>query len=299
MKKLIKYVFSAVLIYLVFRRIDTATLFKELIKIPIWVVGLNLIYGFLSGAISNYRWSLILLKKSKITDVLTFIKCSYMGAFYGLFLPTSMAVDAVKWIPLNKKYGHMGKLKIASSVLIDRIIGSTAFFPVAMGAAVVGKIMKFTFPNYLFYVFGLGCLAVLCFYVTIYFVDFEKIFGRFKFFNKIIGMMDLVKKENKKLLIKLFCISIVMQLTNILPVWFNSRFLGVNFPLIAVYIFMPIISLVLLLPISVAGFGAREGLFLFFFSQLGIAPEKIVLVSTFGGMMAILNALFGGIAIWF
>ena len=62
---------------------------------------------------------------------------------------------------------------------------------------------------------------------------------------------------------------------------------------------MPVISLILVLPISVAGFGARENLFLLFFSQLGIADEKILLMSTFNGIMLVLNALIGGLTTLF
>jgi hypothetical protein len=62
---------------------------------------------------------------------------------------------------------------------------------------------------------------------------------------------------------------------------------------------MPIISLILVLPISWAGFGARENLFLIFFGQLGYPTEKLLLVSTFGGIMGILNALIGGLVLLF
>jgi hypothetical protein len=80
-----------------------------------------------------------------------------------------------------------------------------------------------------------------------------------------------------------------------LPTWFYSLIFGVGISIVQVYLFVPIISLILVLPISVAGFGARENLFLYFFSQLGFADEKILLVSTFGGIIGILNALVGGL----
>ena len=44
-----------------------------------------------------------------------------------------------------------------------------------------------------------------------------------------------------------------------------------------------------------AGFGAREQLYLFFFSQTGAFAEKILLMSTFSGVMGILGSLIGGL----
>jgi len=75
----------------------------------------------------------------------------------------------------------------------------------------------------------------------------------------------------------------------------RSQFLGAGFSLLSVYIFIPVISLALLLPVSIAGFGAREQLFLFFYSQIGVTAQKILLVSTFSGLANILFALMGGL----
>jgi len=51
----------------------------------------------------------------------------------------------------------------------------------------------------------------------------------------------------------------------------------------------------LLLPISVAGFGAREQLYLFFFLKVGGIAEGILLTSTFSGILGIITALIGGL----
>jgi hypothetical protein len=77
--------------------------------------------------------------------------------------------------------------------------------------------------------------------------------------------------------------------------WLVSQALGGGLSLMSVFIFMPIISLILVLPISWAGFGAREQLFLYFFGQLGVTPEKILAVSTLNGVIGILNSLLGGV----
>ena len=53
--------------------------------------------------------------------------------------------------------------------------------------------------------------------------------------------------------------------------------------------------MILVLPISFAGFGAREQLFLLFFSNANTSTEGILLTSAFLGIMGIINSLFGGL----
>ena len=77
--------------------------------------------------------------------------------------------------------------------------------------------------------------------------------------------------------------------------WYLFNSLGIDLKLIQVFIFMPIISLILILPISWAGFGARENLYLYFLVPLGYSAEKLLFVSTFSGVMGILMALLGGL----
>jgi len=295
MKRILRLIVSILLVYFAFKKINVISLINGLTNVPVVLIFFTLFSSFLLTMVSGYRWSTILLKNPKITDVLVFVKCSYLASFYGLFLPTSMGSDLVKWLPLIKKYPDLNKIKIAGSVLIDRIIGASAFFPVAFIFAILGKIIGFNFPWFLILVSGSGCILVLVFYLILFLFDFERYFERFKFFKKIIKVMDLIKKENKNILLKAFFISIILNIFNLIPIWITSIFLGANFSLISIYVFLPIISLILILPISIAGFGAREQLYLFFFSQLGIGNEKILLVSTYQGIMGVIMALLSGI----
>ena len=79
---------------------------------------------------------------------------------------------------------------------------------------------------------------------------------------------------------------------------FYCQAFGLPLTLLQVFIFMPVIALILILPISVAGFGAREQLYLYFFGQLGLPVEKILLVSTFSGVLGVISSLIGGLLLW-
>jgi hypothetical protein len=58
--------------------------------------------------------------------------------------------------------------------------------------------------------------------------------------------------------------------------------------------FVPITTAALLVPISIAGFGVREGLYVALFGQLGVAPAQAVALSLATYGLDILSGLVGG-----
>lgn len=293
--KVLRAIFSIVLIYFAFRKINVIHLLGELTLVPKWFVAVLIVYNALISFIGGIRWSVLVIDKPKIRDFWNFTKATYMGGFYAIFFPTAVAGDLLKWLPLLEKYPHLSKAKMAGSVLIDRVIGFTAFTTVAFIALITGKLLHYQFPNALLWLFSGLLLAVIVFYILVFTIDFDKLIGSRPKLKKFLEVIDLLKSENKKRILICYGISLISEPIWMLPVWFVSLIFHVGFGLLQVYLYLPVISLILVLPISVAGFGARENLYLFFFSQLGFADEKILLVSTFVGLMGVVNSLIGGL----
>ncbi len=294
---------SAVLIYFAFRKVNLIKIFEGFKDVPIkWVI-LNILYAFMVTVIGSFRWSELLFEKVNFQKVVDFTKASLMGSFYGLFFPTGVAADLIKWLPLQKKYPEITKVKLFSSVFLDRFIGFSAFIFLAFASATMGRLLHFNFPNYLFWLFGLLSLGVIVFYVLVFTVDLEGILDifikRIKIFEKLKDIISLLKHGNQRKIIICLLISFVSEFIWILQVWFVSNMFHAGFTVLSVFIFLPIIALILVLPISIAGFGARESLYLLFFSQIAASDEKILLVSTFMGVLGVVNALLGGLATLF
>lgn len=292
-----QFLFSVVLIYFAFRKIDVIHLVNELKMVPLWFVVIMVFYMIMVSLIGGVRWSLLVLKQPKIIDFWNFTKASYIGGFYSLFFPSMVAGDIVKWMPLIKKYKDLSKTKLAGSVIIDRVIGLSAFITIGFLALITGKIFKYQFPDMLLWLFSGLALGTVVFYTLVFTVDFEKIFGKYKILRRVLEVVDLLKSENKQRILKCYLISLLAEPIWMFPVWCYSLIFNAGISLLQVYIFLPVIALILVLPISIAGFGARENLYLYFFGALGFADEKILLVSTFGGILGVLNSLIGGLLI--
>ncbi len=292
--KLLKFLFSAVLIYFAFKKVDVGSLFNEIKKVPLWFVAVNIIISFFSMMLISFRWSLLLFPKFKIKTVLTFTRASFLAAFYSLFFPTAIAGDILKWMVIDRNYPQIPKTKVLGSVVLDRFIGFSIFMFLGLISAMVGKNKGLVIPDYVFYM--LVILTIVCFiiYVIIYFFDVSKLLPKITFLHKLDDAFDLLKNRNKGQIVKSIFISILSETFWILQMWFVGWKFGANLGILAVFVFIPIISMILILPISIGGFGAREQLYLFFFSQVGSSNESILLMSTFLGILGVINSLFGG-----
>lgn len=301
--KLFRIVVSVILIYFAFRKVNILNILEGFKGIPIkWIV-FHILYTLVVVVIGSYRWSVLLFEKTNFQKVKDFTKASLMGAFYGLFFPTGVAADLLKWLPLQKKYPEITKVKLFSSVFLDRFIGFSAFIILAFVSTSIGKFTNFSFPDYLFWIFGGLSAGVLLFYVLVFTIDLEKIMDIFikkiKILEKVKDIISLLKHGNRKKIIQCFLISLASEMIWITQVWFVSNIFNAGFTILSVFMFLPVIALILLLPISIAGFGAREQLYLFFFSQVATGDEKILLVSTFMGLLGVINSLWGGLVAWF
>lgn len=292
--KLFRFALSAVLIYFAFKKVDVVKLFNEIKQVPLWFVLVNIAISFFALTFISIRWSLLLFSKVKIRTILTFTRANFLAAFYSLVFPTAVAGELVKWIVIDYKYPEVSKTKILGSVLLDRFIGFSVLNFLGLISVIIGRNNGLIIPVYVFYLLIIINIVCLLFYLAIYFLDMSKVFPKITLLHKFDDAFELFKSENKGQIIKCLLMSILSEMVWILQMWFVSWKFGVNLGFLTIFAFIPIISIILILPISIGGFGAREQLFLFFFSQAGSSNESILLMSAFLGILGIINALFGG-----
>lgn len=294
--KITRIILSIGLIYLAFGKVDILSVVGEIAKVPWWFVIIYIVYGVVTSFIGAYRWALFLFDRPNFSQVWNLLRAIYVAGFYSLFLPSGVASDLIKWLPLQKKYPELTKARLFSSVVVDRVVGFGAYIMVALVAMLLGKLMNFGFPNYLLWLFLGLTTGIIVFYVVVFSFDIESLILKIKFwkFHRLVEIARILKDEDKSRLFKCYLVSVVGEFAWITPVWAVSQVLGAGMSLLSVFIFMPVIGLILILPISVAGFGARESLYVYFFGQLGLSSEKILAVSTFSGLVGVLMSLLGG-----
>lgn len=286
--------FSIVLIYFAFKKVDVVDLVKQLVGVnPLFVV-LNVLVAILTSGLVAYRWSLLLIKKPGFKDVWLFIKSAWAASFYGMFLPTAAAGDVLKWIIIDEKYPEIPKTKLLGSIVMDRGIGLSMFVFTGNLMLLLARVKGVTIPwpiELLFWGLFVGCIV---FYVSLALGWLPKIW-QIKWLKKFESVSDLIKKENTSQVFRCLSVSFVSELVWILQMWLICWYFGTGLSVMSIFIFLPVISMILALPISFAGFGAREQLFLFFFGSMARSSESLLLSSAFFGILGIINSLIGGL----
>ena len=100
---------------------------------------------------------------------------------------------------------------------------------------------------------------------------------------------------NKIILLKSLIWGIVNQFMGIIMIWYVSNSLNLSVALIDYCWVIPLVSFILIVPVSFAGLGLREASLVSLLSLFGVAPEKAIIISLTLLLGQIVAALIGGI----
>ncbi|HWR57991.1 MAG TPA: lysylphosphatidylglycerol synthase transmembrane domain-containing protein [Thermodesulfovibrionales bacterium] len=216
----------------------------------------------------SIRWRLLIHDHFDFRRLFSFY---LMGSFFNHILPGIIGGDAVKVYYLYKDTGR-GASALAS-VFMDRYVGFTALMFVGLSAFPFG--LSYFKGSYIEWVLP---LIILLFVVGSFIIFGLKIGRRIKFLS---GFYDyfVMYKGKRDVLAKTFFISLVVQIIIIFGVYFVSLGLKADIPLLAFFMFIPIISTIATVPISIAGLGLREASFVLLFGFLGVSPVQATAIS--------------------
>ena len=100
--------------------------------------------------------------------------------------------------------------------------------------------------------------------------------------------------NNPFLLAKIVILSLVAQMGLFMAVYCLTISTGANISFIDLMTVLPVISLVASLPISIGGWGVREGAFVYGLGLLGIPMETAFLISIQVGLISMLTTVLTG-----
>ena len=79
-------------------------------------------------------------------------------------------------------------------------------------------------------------------------------------------------------------------------VFLNTRALALDVPFAAIAVFVPLVSLAGMVPVSVNGLGVREALYILLFGRIGVPAETAVSLALLYLAVTFLASLPGGLA---
>ena len=251
-----------------------------------------LLLTFLQLALSAERWKYVLIMMGHKISYKFALKIQFIGMFFNQVLPSAIGGDAYRIWQIKSKIGSLEDG--VNSVLCDRLI---ALFTL----------------NILILINLLFLDIDIIYIISIYFLIFSSIFFIINnnILKKIINLFFKTKKiffylSNildilsdlfiSKRIVFLVFISAVIHVFSATIFYIISNSLNNDISFTNFLIITPFLLILTHLPISIGGWGIREGVMIFCLSRVGVQPESALAISILAGFIQLAAGIFGGIA---
>jgi uncharacterized membrane protein YbhN (UPF0104 family) len=292
---LLRLLIAFALLTYVLLRYDAASVFRSLKDLHVhWLVpGWALLYvGFL---LRSLRWRSILYSYGRKDSVLRLFSLYIEASFFNLFFPGFVAGDISRAARTSTK----GKqsLEALFAVFFERFSGlfivSVYVGCIALwgGYGSLGGIL----PNVILIAVAmvltvfLLLLHVRCVqYIVWFFPSFlarrvEKAAEKLQYTIKTVMLYPT-------LLCQITSLSVLLIFSMVGAAYFISRAINFPVPFGVLLAYVPLTAFINNLPISIAGLGVRENVYVFFYSTLGFLPADIIAFAlTFSGLGLVLR----------
>ncbi|MCD6459826.1 flippase-like domain-containing protein, partial [bacterium] len=100
-------------------------------------------------------------------------------------------------------------------------------------------------------------------------------------------------KSRKKIILSTILLSMILQSIYIIMVYLMGKAIGMNVYLYHYFLFIPIISTVAAIPISISGLGVNENLFVYCFGLVGAQEESALVIAFLARIVLLVWSLPG------
>jgi uncharacterized protein (TIRG00374 family) len=295
---ILKIIISIGLLAFIFSTLDLVAFIQAVGRANPWWLLAALAVMMLGVVIRAWRWQILLDAIAVHVSLTELTNIYFIGFLFNNLLPSGLGGDAIRMVELSQ-HSERGSDAV-TSVVVDRFLGLSALQAIAIMAliadwgAVPAGVAYFTITVFL------GGLVVG--YLLINRTLYTTLRLRLRPFRrltdiKVIGnLAESFQRYPLGALGRAYLVSLLFNISLIAMNVFIGLGLGAKASLAQYAIFVPITSLVLLLPISFAGLGVREETYRRLFSQVGVPQEIAVAMSLLVYVIGnICTGLIGGV----
>ncbi|MGI8423987.1 MAG: lysylphosphatidylglycerol synthase transmembrane domain-containing protein [Chloroflexota bacterium] len=243
--------------------------------------------------VSALKWQLLLGAHGLSVPYPALFSSYLIGLFFNNFLPSNIGGDVLRVHDVAKRTGHASA--VAASVIAERLLAGLALALTAAGAllfsarytAQVGPsvgLALLVFAGLIGLTVSPGVRAWLARVLPA---------GRAQLVARVTGQMgDALRKRDA--VVAVLALSFAFQAVVVLVAWTGFAAIGQPVSLAACFVFIPIISAVQLVPVSLNGLGVREGAYVLFFGGIGVGELNAAAASLLFGLLVAGVSLAGG-----
>jgi glycosyltransferase 2 family protein len=243
---------------------------------------------FLAGqALSGIKWGMLGRSVGLDRSWLDYIRFYYIGAFFNVFGLSTIGGDVVRGLYLGD--GRRPVLAL-NSVIFDRVTGLALLM--ATGAAALLAFPQYDFP----WLLSAACIAGGLVLVVGWWTCPRLV--------RILPVGNRIRRQveddlgpfwrDTALLLRVSVVSIVFHLSQVTVQYYIARAAGADLPFSYCLIIHPMLSLMMAMPVSIGGFGVREGGYLYFLTRIHIDDSIAVTMGILWFAMTAATGIIGG-----
>ena len=293
---LVKLVVSGLLLFLALNWVNLGRVADRLSQIdPTWLA-LAVLAPLAQNFLLTLRWQKILSRCGSDLGLGQMFRYSMVALFFNQTLPSSVGGDAMRiWL-----VGKQSNWRTATySVLVDRVVGVVAL-AILVTACLPWTLQLVRNPvgRSALLLIGLGCILGGIVFVSLAW-EHLRILQRWAPTRHLAASATVAAGilRSPSTLTKVFGLSFAIHFLTAFNAWCVARSVGADLSLqYALFLVLPVI-LIAIVPVSIAGWGIREGAMVAAFGYAGLAPSDGLIVSLLYGASYLLIGVIGGL-VW-
>jgi glycosyltransferase 2 family protein len=301
-----KFVVSALLLALLFSRIDVNRLWAGARRASMVWLAVALAVYLVNVLASTWRWYLLLDAQDVHVRRGSLFGSFLVALFFNNFLPSNIGGDVIRIRDTARP--ARSKTLATTVVLVDRGLGLMGLVLVsALGATIAARAHSGAVPIWPWWLwagFVIGTAATAPVVLTP--AGFGRLLRPLTIFHpewvgsridKLTSVMSRFRARPGALF-GCFGGAVFVQVTIVVFYFVVAYALRLNVTFWDLAVIVPLSFVVQMLPVSVNGFGVREATFAFYFTRIGQPIESALLVSLVATVVIMVFSLTGA-AVWF
>ena len=286
---------AAILAYLL-RSIDAGAAAKAVLRMDPWWFALTLVLVALDRGVMALRWVILLRAANVDLPTRSAVRIFLTSSFVGSFLPAGIGADAARAYAVAARTSQ-GSQAVAS-VGVDRVLGLVAI--VALGVVGVAGWAQHLDPALRVRLYAAAAAAGLATVAALWMDRIVRAcvpasWHGTKWGWRVMRLGDAVGayRQHRGVLALVLALSVAVQLIRVLQGYGLGRGLDIGVDFSYYLVFMPIALLLLLLPVSISGFGLPQAVIVWLLRPLGVPDAQSFAMSTLFVVIGLLGNLPG------
>ena len=285
MKNIFKYTLSLSLLYYVIATYGD-DMQKTLSIINYHYILLVFFISFIQYVLSAYRWMYISSKNGSEMNFLYCLKFYYISTFINNILPGGVVGDIYRAYSARESDNNLINLsKSVQGIVFERLSGQIMMFFIFLISLTFFFLINAKYIAFLFTVVPV-LLITFIIYIVVRKIYFNKISS-----NEIV--INFRKIFSGKIFWNHTIISFFVVLSYIVIYIISAEALGLSIDYFTFFVFTPIVLFSMTLPVSIGGWGVREGTALLIAFLLGLSASSSISVAVMYGILNLFCSLPG------